>query len=82
MATVEPHDTSAGRRYRVRYRKPDHLKTTKRGFRTEREAELLVELPLRSSLGVFAFGVLPLGNRPRMGVLFLPERPTRVNQEH
>lgn len=40
MATVEPYETAAGKRYRLRYRKPDHSQTTKRGFRTKREAEL------------------------------------------
>ena len=39
MATIEPYDTTAGRRYRVRYRMPDHRQTDKRGFRTKREAE-------------------------------------------
>ncbi|MES2093151.1 MAG: Arm DNA-binding domain-containing protein [Actinomycetota bacterium] len=40
MATVEAYETVAGKRYRVRYRKPDRSQTTKRGFRTKREAEL------------------------------------------
>jgi integrase len=39
MATVEAYETSAGKRYRVRYRKPDRSQTTKRGFMTKREAE-------------------------------------------
>lgn len=42
MATIEAYDTAAGRRYRVRYRKPDHTQTDKRGFRTKREAELFL----------------------------------------
>ena len=42
MATVEPYESAAGRRYRVRYRKPDHSQTTKRGFKTRREAELFL----------------------------------------
>lgn len=40
MATVKPYDTARGRRYRVRYRKPDGSQTDKRGFATKREAEL------------------------------------------
>lgn len=40
MATVKPYDTAAGKRYRVRYRKPDHSQTDKRGFKTKKEAEL------------------------------------------
>ncbi len=39
MATIEPYSTQAGKRYRVRYRTPDHRQTTKRGFRTKRDAE-------------------------------------------
>ncbi len=42
MATIEPYPTGEGKRYRVRYRKPDHSQTTKRGFRTKREAELFL----------------------------------------
>ena len=42
MATVEPYESPRGKRYRVRYRKPDHSQTTKRGFKTRREAELLL----------------------------------------
>lgn len=40
MGTIEPYETSAGRRYRVRYRTPNHKQTTKRGFRTKRDADL------------------------------------------
>lgn len=39
MATIEPYATKAGKRYMVRYRMPDHRQTTKRGFRTKRDAE-------------------------------------------
>lgn len=39
MAKVVPYDTDAGRRYMVRYRKPDGKQTKKRGFRTKREAD-------------------------------------------
>jgi len=48
MGSVTLYDTSSGRRYRVRYRLPDHSQTDKRGFRTKREAELFlasVEVP-------------------------------------
>ncbi|WIA95845.1 tyrosine-type recombinase/integrase [Curtobacterium sp. MCBA15_004] len=40
MATVTPYETAKGKRYRVRYRKPDGSQTDKRGFTTKREAEL------------------------------------------
>ena len=36
----DPYQTAQGKRYRVRYRTPDHRQTDKRGFRTKREAEL------------------------------------------
>ena len=39
MATIEPYPTKTGKRYRVRYRTPDHRQTTKRGFKTKRDAE-------------------------------------------
>lgn len=42
MATIEPYDTTAGKRYQVRYRKPDRSQTKKRGFRTKRDAELFL----------------------------------------
>jgi hypothetical protein len=42
MATIEPYETTAGRRYQVRYRKPDRAQTKKRGFRTKRGAELFL----------------------------------------
>lgn len=38
MAQVIAYETSAGRRYMVRYRKPDGKQTKKRGFTTKREA--------------------------------------------
>jgi hypothetical protein len=39
MATIEPYQTKAGKRYRVRYRTPGRGQTDKRGFKTKREAE-------------------------------------------
>lgn len=38
--TIEAYQTAAGKRYRVRYRKPDKSQTDKRGFKTKRDAEL------------------------------------------
>jgi len=42
VASITPYETSAGKRYRVRYRKPDYSQTDNRGFRTKREAELFL----------------------------------------
>lgn len=39
MGSIEPYETANGRRYWVRYRRPDHRQGAKRGFRTKREAE-------------------------------------------
>ena len=39
MGTVSSYTTTRGRRWRVRYRTPDHRQTDKRGFRTKRDAE-------------------------------------------
>ena len=54
LGTVEPYSSAAGRRYRVRYRKPDHSQTTKRGFTTKKEAELyLASIELGKAAGTF-----------------------------
>jgi hypothetical protein len=39
MATIESYETASGRPYIVRYRKPNRRQTTKRAFRTKRDAE-------------------------------------------
>ena len=39
MATIESYVTQSGKRYMVRYRKPDRTQTKKRGFKTKRDAE-------------------------------------------
>jgi len=43
MGSISPYDSAQGRRYRVRFRKPDQTQTDKRGFRTKREAELFLD---------------------------------------
>src|SRR3954451_5649829 len=40
MGSITPYESAKGRRYRVRYRKPDHHEAEKRGFATIRDAEL------------------------------------------
>lgn len=44
MGNVTPYQTAKGRRYRVRYRKPDRTEAEKRGFTTIREAELYLSM--------------------------------------
>ncbi len=40
--SITPYQTAHGKRYRVRYRKPDKTQTDKRGFKTKKEAELFL----------------------------------------
>lgn len=40
MASIEPYQTKTGRRYMVRYRKPDRRQAAKKGFTTKRDAQL------------------------------------------
>ena len=40
MGSITSDDTSSGKRYRVRYRKPDRSQTDKRGFKTKHDPEL------------------------------------------
>jgi len=42
MGTISAYETAAGKRYRVRYRRPDHSQTDKRGFKTKRSAQLFL----------------------------------------
>ncbi|MEY9951678.1 tyrosine-type recombinase/integrase [Leifsonia sp. EB34] len=52
MGSIEAYESAAGRRYRVRYRKPDHSQANKRGFRTKREAELyLASVEIKKARG-------------------------------
>jgi integrase len=54
MGSVTPYDTAGGKRYRVRYRKPDHSQTDKRGFKTKKEAELfLAGVEISKSRGAY-----------------------------
>lgn len=50
--SITPYDTAQGRRYRVRYRKPDGQQTDKRGFKTKRDAETyLAEVTVAKATG-------------------------------
>ena len=54
MGSITSYATAAGKRFRVRYRKPDHSQTDKRGFRTKRDAELfLASTEVRMATGEF-----------------------------
>lgn len=52
--TITPYATAKGKRYRVRYRKPDRSQTDKRGFKTKREAELyLASITVSKAQGLY-----------------------------
>ncbi len=65
MGSITAYTTSTGKRYRVRYRKPDHSQTDKRGFRTKRDAELfLASVEVSKARGEYvdpSSGRLPIG---------------------
>ena len=44
MGSITPYESAKGRRYRVRYRKPDHTEAEEQGFTTIREAELYLSM--------------------------------------
>ena len=50
MGSIESYESAKGRRYRVRYRKPDHSQGAKSGFRTKRDAEAYLA-SVRTDLG-------------------------------
>jgi len=67
MGTVTPYVTGAGRRWRVRYRTPDHRQTDKRGFKTKRDAELyLANVEVSKAAGSY---VDPQASRITVGEL-------------
>jgi hypothetical protein len=54
MGSIAPYETAHGRRYRVRYRRPDHTEAEKRGFRTKSDAELyLSSVTVSKAMGNF-----------------------------
>ncbi|WP_299091588.1 site-specific integrase [uncultured Microbacterium sp.] len=44
MGTISPYETVKGRRYRVRYRRPDRTEAEKRGFTTMGDAQLYLSM--------------------------------------
>lgn len=75
MGSVTPYDTVDGKRYRVRYRKPDRSQTDKRGFRTKRDAELfLASVEVSKARGEYVDATaakIPVGS---LGVAWLEGR--------
>lgn len=67
MANVTAYETAAGKRFRVRYRKPDGSQTDKRGFKTKRDALLYAaNVAVKKSTGDY---IDPTRGRETIGVL-------------
>lgn len=70
MASIEAYTTSKGeKRYRVRYRKPDHKSTDKRGFKRKKDAELWAAEHVVTALADGTY-VDPIKSRIRFGNLY------------
>ncbi|UQE75104.1 tyrosine-type recombinase/integrase [Gordonia sp. PP30] len=80
MATVEPYEVAAGRRYVVRYRQPNGKQTKRRGFKTKREAEAFaatVEVSkLRGEYVAPSLGLITVGE---MGPTWLKHKTATVS---
>lgn len=75
MGSITPYESAAGKRYRVRYRKPDHSQTDKRGFRTKREAELfLAAVETKKATGEYIDPTAARATVQRLGKAWLASR--------
>lgn len=75
MATTEPYETAKGKRYRVRYRRPDHTQTSKRGFRTKKEAELFAaSIEVSKAKGEFIDAALGRETVGQLGEAFMASK--------
>lgn len=65
MGSISPYESAHGRRYRVRYTKPDGARTEKRGFTRRSDAQLfLSSVTVSTALGEYidpALSKLPVG---------------------
>jgi len=75
MGSITAYESAAGKRYRVRYRKPDHSQTDKRGFRTKREAELfLASVETKKATGEYIDPTAARATVDRLGRAWLSSR--------
>ncbi|WP_426518758.1 tyrosine-type recombinase/integrase [Diaminobutyricibacter sp. McL0618] len=75
MGSITAYESAAGKRYRVRYRKPDHSQTDKRGFRTKREAELfLASVETKKATGEYIDPTAARTTVDRLGQAWLASR--------
>lgn len=80
MASIKAYDTAQGKRYRVRYRKPDGSQTSKRGFNTEVAARKWA-VDNESSINNGRF-VDPTAGKVTIGDLAKSWTATRVGNEN
>jgi integrase len=72
VGSITSYATTAGKRYRVRYRKPDRAQTDKRGFTTKREAELfLASIEVSKARGDFVDATASKANIRSLGNVWL-----------
>lgn len=77
--SITAYETAAGKRYRVRYRKPDKSQTDKRGFRTKREAELfLASVTVSKATGEYIDPALGRTTITRLSVGWLAGKKTTL----
>lgn len=75
MGSITGYETASGKRYRVRYRKPDHSQTDKRGFRTKRDAELfLASVEMKKATGEYVDPATARATVGRLGSAWLASR--------
>ncbi|MBW9118854.1 site-specific integrase [Microbacterium trichothecenolyticum] len=77
MGDIDPYETKKGRRYRVRYRKPDKSSTDKRGFKTRKEAELfLASITMSKATGDYIDPAAGRATIEHLGPLWLEKKST------
>ena len=75
MGSITGYETVAGKRYRVRYRKPDHSQTDKRGFRTKHAAELfLASVEMKKATGEYVDPAAARATVSQLGTAWLASR--------
>jgi len=75
MGSISSYATAAGRRYRVRFRKPDQTQTDKRGFKSKREAELfLASLEVSKARGEYVDSIAGRITLGELGTEWLKHR--------
>jgi len=78
VGSITAYETSGGKRYRVRYRKPDHSQTDKRGFRTKRDAELfLAAVEVSKARGEFVDATAARATVASLGASWLENKAHR-----